>query len=314
VKKEEEEAGEVEEEQAAEGEAEPSNQRAHAPGTSLTGGSGTVRPRRLPRAPARYADCAVQDNNDDDEEEETLFPELVMRRSRNKGGGGNAGSSRFQGVSWATSRLKWKSECMGNFLGYHTTEEAAARACSKYLEDGIVPVKHRQANTSQFMGVRWNTREHKWKVQCKDIYLGHHTTEEAAARAYNKYLEDGIDPVKHREANTSQFKGVRWNKQTSRWRATCEGKHLGYHTTEKAAAQAYNVEAERVGRPLNVIPPGRDAVAGAGPGAGMGMGGGAGPKRAAPNEPATPATSQKTKRRAASATLSAPATSKKMKL
>jgi hypothetical protein len=117
-----EEAGEVEEEQAAEGEAEPSNQRAHAHGTSLTGGSDTVRPRRLPRAPVRYADSAVQDNNDDDEEKETLFPELVMR-----GGGGHVGSSRFQGVSWAANRLKWKSECMGTFLGYHTTEEAAAR-------------------------------------------------------------------------------------------------------------------------------------------------------------------------------------------
>jgi hypothetical protein len=161
------------------------------------------------------------------------------------------------------------------------------------------------------MGVRWNTREHKWKVQCKDIYLGHHTTEESAARAYNKYLEDGIDPVKHREANTSQFRGVRWNKQSSRWRATCEGRHLGYYTTEAAAAQAYNVEAERIGRPLNVIPPAGAASTGAGLGADAV--GGAGAKRAAPQTQATPATSKKI-RRAALTNQAAPAPKNKTKL
>jgi len=50
-----------------------------------------------------------------------------------------------------------------------------------------------------------------------------------------------------------------------------------------AAARAYNVEAGRVGRHLNVIPP----AGAAGAGAGVGAGGDAGPKRAAPTTLAT---------------------------
>ena len=112
---------------------------------------------------------------------------------------------------------------------------------------------------------------------CKGTNLGDYATEEDAARARSKYLKDGIDPVTHRDASTSHFTGVSWDTQKRRWKARCKGKALGYHTTEEAAAQAYNVEAELVGRPVNVIPP-----------AG-GAGGGAVPKRAAPTTLAAPA-------------------------
>ena len=115
------------------------------------------------------------------------------------------------------------------------------------------------------------------------------------------YLKDGINPVPHRaETNTSKFMGVYWEKTRGRWRAKCKGKALGYYTTEAAAAQAYNVEAERIGRPLNVvvIPPAGAAGAGAGPGAsgGAGAGGSAAPKRAAPTTLAAPAPCKKKKR------------------
>ena len=118
-------------------------------------------------------------------------------------------------------------------------------------------------------------------------HLGHHATEEAAARAYSKYLEDGIDPVKPREATTtSQFTGVHWDTSKNKWKAQCKGTYLGRHATEAAAAQAYNVEAERLGIALNVLPPTTEAAcSGAGPGAAAraraGAGGGVGPKRAA---------------------------------
>jgi len=47
-----------------------------------------------------------------------------------------AGSSRCKGVSWDTSSNKWKAMSQRKHLGLHNTEEAAARACSKYLEAG----------------------------------------------------------------------------------------------------------------------------------------------------------------------------------
>ena len=131
-------------------------------------------------------------------------------------------------------------------------------------------------------------------------------------RAYNKYLEDGIDPVKHRDAsNSSQFVGVSWNRSKNKWRAKCKGIYLGLYTTEKTASRAYNVEAERVGRPLNVIPP--VGAAGAGAGAGGDAGGRACPKRTAPKTPAIAATGKKAKR-AASKTPAAPVTNKNMML
>jgi hypothetical protein len=224
------EKGAAEEEAAEE---EGTEQRDHESGTSIKGGSETDRPQRLApgahsepgpprRAPGRYADNAVQDN--DVGEEEGDVSELVIR--------GGAGSSQFMGVSWHKSNNKWQAKCKGKALGLHTTEEAAARAYSKYLEDGSVPVKPREAtNTSQFTGVHWDTSKNKWKAQCKGTYLGR-------------------------------------------------------HATEAAAAQAYNVEAERLGIALNVLPPTTEAAcSGAGPGAAAraraGAGGGVGPKRAA---------------------------------
>jgi len=185
--------------------------------------------------------------------------------------GDRAGTSLFRGVSWLKTRNKWRARYKGNHLGYHTTEEGAARAYSNYLKDGSVPGP--AGPTSQFMGVYWDKTKLKWRGTCNGADLGCHATDEDAARAYSKYLEDGIDPVKHREACTSLFKGVSWHKKNNKWRAACQGRTLSYHTTEDSAAQAYNVEAERVGRPFNVIP--LAGAAGAGTGAGVRAGGGA---------------------------------------
>ena len=390
-----------EEEEREEAKTEPRDPRAHESGASVKGGSEAVRPQRLTpgarsepgsplarlRTPGRVADKAVQDNNvrqpevqgeeeEEEEEEEAGFATVLRKR----GGGGPSGSSRFKGVHWDGSSNKWRARCKGKSVGYHTTEEAAARAYSKYLKDGIDhaghlgastsqftgvswntsarkwqarckrkhlgyhtteeaaerayskyleddinPVEHRGASSSQFAGVSWNKSASKWQARCKKIYLGFHATEEDAARAYNKYRKDGIDPMEHRESDTSQFMGVCWNKSRNKWKPQCSRTYLGYHATEKAAALAYNVEAQRLGRPLNVIPPTGASGAGVGPragasggdgmgaGAGAGAGGGAGPKRAAPKTPATPATSMKPKRAAPTAPAS-PATSKKLKL
>ena len=144
-----------------EDEAEQRDLSAHAPGTSLKGGIEAVRFHSLPpgtrsepglpvaRLPApgrvadnavhgRVADNAVQDNNvhqpevGEKVEEDAGFAHVLRKR----GGGGHSGSSRFAGVTWYASSNKWRAKCKGKRLGYHTTEEAAARACSKYLEAG----------------------------------------------------------------------------------------------------------------------------------------------------------------------------------
>jgi hypothetical protein len=148
------------------------------------------------------------------------------------------------------------------YLGYHTTEQAAALAVHKYAKDGVNPVEHRVL-TSQFKGVCWDHRAGKWRAQYKEKHLGNHTTEEAAARAYDLYVEDGVDHVQHRGAHTSEFKGVSWHKSSGKWQAVCKKTHVGLHATEEAAARAYNKEAELIGRvDLNVIPPAGDADSG----------------------------------------------------
>jgi hypothetical protein len=166
---------EEEEKEEEEEDAEPREQRAHVPGGSLMGSSEAVRlqsltpgahslpesPRvRLPlRVPGRVADNAVQDNDipqpEEEEAEASFAPVLMMR-----GGGGPAGTSRFTGVAWHKSTSKWLAKCKGNYLGLYTTEEAAACAYSKYLEDGSVP--RRTAASSQFKGVCWNKSNRKW--------------------------------------------------------------------------------------------------------------------------------------------------------
>ena len=173
----------------------------------------------------------------------------VQRRERREGT-----SSQFQGVGWDKKRGKWRAECKKKLLGHHATEEAAARAYDNYDEDGVVPVQ-RQAGTSQFKGVSWHKTNGKWRANCKGNELGYHATEEAAARAYNTYVKDGVVPAKKRREGTSEFKGVFWDKRNGKWAATCKRKHLGYHTTEEAAARAYVIEAESLGLPLNVDPP-----------------------------------------------------------
>ena len=321
---EEEEEGEQEEEE--EDEAQPRDSRAHVSGASLKGGSEAVHPQSLPpaarsepvslraglRVPRRVADNTIPYNDHEQPEEEEWEEEAGFAPVlRNRAIGGPAGSSQVAGVFWDKQSEKWRAQSKGKRLGHHTTKEAAARAYSKYLEDGSTPVDHRGASTSQFTGVSWAKAQNKWNAQCKGKHLGYHTTVDDAARAYSKYLKDGVDPVEHQDGNTSQFTGVHRDKNKNRWRAQCKRKDLGVHTSEEAAARAYNVEAERVGRPLNVIPP--TGVAGAGAGAGPGAGSDAVPKRAAPKTPAT-LTPGKNPKRAAPMTSAAPASSKMMKL
>jgi len=308
------------------GKEDPRDPHALESGASIKGGSESVRPQRLTpgarldpgstrariRAPGRVAYNAIQDTGvqqQQEEEEAGVDPAHMMHE-----GGGPAGSSRYAGVTWHKKSGKWIARCRGTYLGLHTTEKAAAREYSKYLKDNIDNVKLREASTSQFTGVSWKQRSNKWAAKCKGKYLGLHTTEEAAARAYNMYLKDGSvpEPAERGGWGCSVLKGVYWDNNSSKWMAKCKGIYLGLHTSEEAAARAYNVEAERIGRPLNGIPPAATAADG-GAGPTKRAGAGAGTKRAPPKTTAAPTTGKTTKRAAPTAPV-APSSTKRMKL
>jgi len=52
-------------------------------------------------------------------------------------------------------------------------------------------VSCREGTSSQFKGVSWNKSLGKWEATCKKNYLGHHATEEDAARACDNYAKVG---------------------------------------------------------------------------------------------------------------------------
>ena len=132
-------------------------------------------------------------------------------------------TSQHVGVWWDKSIAKWRAMCKGKHLGYHVTEEGAVQAHDNYTRDGVVPVVRRDPSfTSQFKGVVWVKGTGKWQAQFKRKSLGYYVTEAAAAAAWAKYAEDGVDPIQllRREGtSSSQYKGVSWNRSLGKWRA-----------------------------------------------------------------------------------------------
>jgi len=194
-------------------EKDPRDPRAMASGAIFTGGSEAVHPQRLMkgarseprsplarlRAPGRVPDNDIQQH---EEEDAGVAPALTMSV-----GGDHAGSSRFVGVSWKKDKHKWLTRYQGKHLGCHTTEEGAARPYSKNLKEGSVLGP---AFSSLFKGVTWSKSSNKWLARYKGKYLGYHSTEEDATRAYNKFLKDSIlpEPAERAEWCSSQFTGV----------------------------------------------------------------------------------------------------------
>ena len=83
------------------------------------------------------------DEEDEDEEEAGCLPEPWKR-----GGGSSASSSQFPGVSWSRSNFKWQARSKRAQLGFHATEEAAARAVDDYVKHGTAPESKK--GSSQF--------------------------------------------------------------------------------------------------------------------------------------------------------------------
>jgi hypothetical protein len=172
-----------------------------------------------------------EEDEDEDEDEDELWDDYgdtkegdnnAGERSRlhRKGKGKAPSSSKYRGVTLNKSNKSkpWRA-CISidgkkEYLGYHATEEEAARAHDaegarlgrelnfpeewKNVED--IEAKYealsykkgkRKAPSSKYRGVGLNkgSKSKPWRVQItidgKDKYLGHYATEEEAARAYD---------------------------------------------------------------------------------------------------------------------------------
>ena len=191
---------------------------------------------------------AVEEEEEEEEEEEAVDGEeeeeeddADVSGSTASGKAGNRCSSQVTGISWNQRKRKWEARAKlvdgkRAYLGIHATVEAAAQAIDSYPRDGVDPVRHPEG-TSQFEGVYWNNSTGRWAATLKRTHIGYHATEEAAAQADNNYVNDSGIPAK--QPPSSHFKGVCWANSYGKWRAQSQGKSLGHHATEKAAAQAY---------------------------------------------------------------------------
>jgi len=124
---------------------------------------------------------------------------------------------------------------------------------------------------SKYVGVRWHRPNQKWQARItsngKTENLGYFDSEEAAARAFDKkatslrrlvnFPGPGQDPVVKQGAQgmASRYTGVGWAKKPRVWTSSINinGKriHLGSHSSEKGAAQAYDERAGPLGRGVN---------------------------------------------------------------
>jgi hypothetical protein len=178
--------------------------------------------------------------------------------------------SQYTGVSWNIGHEKWRAQCgIGGKhveLGYHGSEEAAARAYDERAGPLGLPVNFpveegqelaAKKGTSKYEGVHWNPDEKLWEAvgvkHGKRLPLGCFKTEEAAARAVDDHLVFDLGlPRKHfpeegelRQVSVkaaSRFIGVFRQATRMRWHSTIgiEGKTicLGTFDSEEEAACA----------------------------------------------------------------------------
>ncbi|KFM23257.1 AP2-like ethylene-responsive transcription factor AIL5 [Auxenochlorella protothecoides] len=167
----------------------------------------------------------MDDGGDDTDPEFSprTTPSSAPARRPRQGLGVRGGPSKYRGVVWHKSNSKWEARIYEGgkqkFLGYYTSEEAAAHAYDTYA-----------------VRLHGNLQ----KLNFPELY----------ASGAEVYHDPGTPPpVK----GTSRFRGVSWNSNCAKWRAQVwkgsEVHHLGYFEGEEDAARAYDEAVLRIRGP-----------------------------------------------------------------
>lgn len=166
----------------------------------------------------------------------------------------------------------------GNMLGKRPLDTSVDAQAKRKKE------ATRKKKKSKYRGVFWHSRGKAWvssiMVNGKTTHLGYYDCEVEAARVYDKEAIrlKGVtcavnfpDSVEHfgknkdapplenkrstrherkRAERISKYRGVCWNKCNSSWKACIKidgrNKHIGYFSSEKDAAKAYDAKAKEV--------------------------------------------------------------------
>jgi hypothetical protein len=204
------------------------------------------------------------------------------KKCKEQRGGAGRQSSQYRGVTWCKSTNKWKVQIQfdskQHYLGCFEDKEQAARAYDKVARAHHgekaqlnFPTKKAQAAEeakqqrrikcgeagSKYRGVGWSKSCNKWEAGVrydgKRHHLGCFEDEQEAARAYDKAAraQQGEKAQLNFPAEgesgprqSSQYRGVCWNKSNNKWiaKTTYDGKmhHLGCFEDEEEAAKAYD--------------------------------------------------------------------------
>jgi len=174
------------------------------------------------------------------------------------------------------------------YNGRYDDEETAARASDtlarklmkngeqtlklNFPEDDIEIYPEKKQNSSKFLGVSFNIKESKWKVQRrskkenKRFSNGCYDDEETAARASDtlarklmksgeqtlklNFPEDDTEVYPEEKKTSSKFIGVIFNKKQSNWKVERRSKNKtlynGYYEDEQIAARASDTFARKL--------------------------------------------------------------------
>ena len=169
--------GDGEEDEAGEEEGQQREQHAQAPGASfggrMAGGADAMAtPRRARPPPGCHAVTAVEQDNNLAKGGSTA----VHLQCLSPGARLEPGTTRAR--LRAPGRVAGNDTSQDNDVQHPEEEACFAHALRQ-------PGESRRVGSSRFKGVSWNNSRNKWQARFQRKRLGLHTTEEAAARAYN---------------------------------------------------------------------------------------------------------------------------------
>ena len=178
-----------------------------------------------------------------------------------------------------TRCLGWRSGCGGREVErsgaapLQDEERAARAAVIAPNEAAAAATKAASGRTSKHHNVSWSSSNNEWHAQAKHrsttIHLGFFADQDDAGRAVDKWTRkkykegdprrklnfdsDGELAERH-STDSSKYCGVYKDKRSGKWLARIKHgtlEYIGTFATEKAAAEAYDAKALKLGKPTN---------------------------------------------------------------